>query len=79
MWRFFHQLGSPKHFYRIAGAWIPWLAVICAGFMLVGFYEDRFPPDQDELSTYIPSFIATRARRGCRVSSGPAPASSRSA
>ena len=37
---------------------------IAAGLVLVGFYEDRFPPDQDELSTYIPSFIATRARRG---------------
>jgi SAM-dependent methyltransferase len=36
---------------------------ISAGLVLVGFYEDRFPSEEDELSTYIPSFIATRARR----------------
>jgi SAM-dependent methyltransferase len=34
-----------------------------AGLVLVGFFEDRFPPDGDELSRYIPSFIATRARK----------------
>lgn len=36
---------------------------LAAGLVLVGFYEDRFPPEEDELSTYISSFIATRARR----------------
>jgi SAM-dependent methyltransferase len=34
-----------------------------AGLALVGFFEDRFPPEEDELSRYIPSFIATRARK----------------
>ena len=33
------------------------------GFVLTGFYEDTYPPGEDELSKYIPSFIATRARK----------------
>ena len=36
---------------------------ILAGFVLTGFYEDIYHPDEDRLSKYIPSFIATRARR----------------
>lgn len=35
---------------------------IAAGFVLAGFYEDRSPPeDQDVLSEYTPTYIATRA------------------
>lgn len=34
-----------------------------AGFVLTGFYEDTFPPEEDELSRYISSFAATRARK----------------
>jgi SAM-dependent methyltransferase len=36
---------------------------ILAGFVLTGFYEDHYHSEDDELSKYIPSFIATRARR----------------
>jgi SAM-dependent methyltransferase len=36
---------------------------ILAGFVLTGFYEDIYHPEEDALSKYIPSFIATRARR----------------
>ena len=32
-----------------------------AGFVLAGFYEDLYPPDEDKLSRHIPSFAATRA------------------
>jgi SAM-dependent methyltransferase len=32
-----------------------------AGFVLTGFYEDRYPPDEDQLSKHIASFAATRA------------------
>jgi len=32
-----------------------------AGFVLAGFYEDLYPPDEDKLSKHIPSFAATRA------------------
>ena len=34
-----------------------------AGFVLIGFYEDAYPPEEDVLSRFIPSFIATRARK----------------
>ena len=34
-----------------------------AGFVLTGFYEDACPPDEDPISKFIPSFIATRTRK----------------
>jgi SAM-dependent methyltransferase len=34
-----------------------------AGFVLTGFFEDRYPPGEDPLSEFIHTFIATRARR----------------
>jgi len=56
---FFHKLASPKHFYRIAGLWIPWLAVICAGFMLAGLYQGLLvaPPDYQQGESYRIMFI----------------------
>jgi ubiquinone/menaquinone biosynthesis C-methylase UbiE len=33
---------------------------IAAGFVLTGFYEDRFPQGEDLLSEFMPVFIATR-------------------
>jgi SAM-dependent methyltransferase len=41
---------------------------IDAGFVLVGFYEDRDP--QHLISQYIPTFIATRALKSTVTSSG---------
>jgi heme exporter protein C len=35
MWKFFHQLASPPHFYRLAATLIPWLAV--PGLLLIGY------------------------------------------
>ena len=32
-----------------------------AGFLLSGFFEDRFAPEDNALSRYMPTFIATRA------------------
>jgi heme exporter protein C len=56
---FFHKLASPKHFYRIAGLWIPWLAVICAGFMLAGLYQGLLvaPADYQQGESYRIMFI----------------------
>jgi SAM-dependent methyltransferase len=34
---------------------------IDAGFVITGFYEDRFDPTADPISRYIATFIATRA------------------
>jgi len=56
---FFHKLASPKHFYRLAGLWIPWLAVICAGFMLTGLYQGLLvaPADYQQGESYRIMFI----------------------
>jgi SAM-dependent methyltransferase len=35
---------------------------LAAGFLLAGFFEDRYPPqEKDLISEYMPTFIATRA------------------
>jgi heme exporter protein C len=59
MLRFFHQLGSPKHFYRIAGRWIPWLAVLCVLLMLYGLYQGMVvaPTDYQQGDSYRIMFI----------------------
>jgi heme exporter protein C len=59
MLRFFHQLGSPKHFYRIAGRWIPWLATVCVLLMLAGFYQGMVvaPTDYQQGDSYRIMFI----------------------
>ena len=38
MFLWFHKLGSPPHFYRIAGKWIPWLTGIFVLLSVVGLY-----------------------------------------
>ncbi len=59
MLRFFHQLGSPKHFYRIAGRWIPWLAAIFVLLVLVGLYQGMVvaPTDYQQGDSYRIMFI----------------------
>lgn len=40
---------------------------IAAGFLIAGFYEDRYPPEENDLiSKFMPTFIATRAIKGGR-------------
>jgi heme exporter protein C len=38
MWTWFHKLGSPPHFYRIAGVLYPWLLWPAFALTLVGVY-----------------------------------------
>ena len=38
MWVWFHKLGSPRYFYSISGAMIPWLGGLCLVLMLAGLY-----------------------------------------
>lgn len=38
MWKWFHQLASPPHFYRVAGKIIPWTAWLTLLLLLVGLY-----------------------------------------
>ena len=57
--RFFHQLASPPYFYRIAGSFIPWLAVAFALFTLAGLYTGLVlaPPDYQQGDSYRIMFV----------------------
>jgi len=59
IWRFFHKLASPKHFYRISGLLIPWLAAITAVLLMVGLYLGLFvaPPDYQQGQSYRIIFV----------------------
>ncbi|MCP4187872.1 MAG: heme ABC transporter permease [Gammaproteobacteria bacterium] len=59
MFLWFHKLGSPPHFYRIAGRWIPWLLAIFAVLLLSGLYGGLFvaPPDYQQGESYRIIFI----------------------
>ena len=47
MWKWFHKLASPPHFYRLAAILIPWLAI--PGLMLIayGAYAGLFVAPED--------------------------------
>ncbi len=49
MWKWFHKLGSPPHFYRIAGAWAPWFGWSAALLIAAGLYSGLVlaPPDEE--------------------------------
>jgi heme exporter protein C len=59
IWLFFHKLASPKHFYRISGKLIPWLAGITAVLLLSGLYLGLFkaPPDYQQGESYRIIFV----------------------
>jgi heme exporter protein C len=59
MFLWFHKLGSPPHFYRIAGKWIPWLNWIFAVLLLTGLYGGLVlaPPDYQQGESYRIIFI----------------------
>jgi heme exporter protein C len=57
--RLYHQLGSPRYFYRYAGYMIPWLAVSCAILMLAGLYQGLVvaPADYQQGDSYRIMFV----------------------
>ncbi|MDT8387336.1 MAG: heme ABC transporter permease [Thiogranum sp.] len=59
MLRFFHKLASPKYFYNLSGTLIPWIAVACLGFLLVGLYDGLVdaPTDYQQGDSYRIIFI----------------------
>jgi len=59
MWKWFHQLGSPREFFRISGRWIPWLAALAGVLMAAGLYLGLFvaPPDYQQGESYRIIFI----------------------
>lgn len=50
MWKWFHQLASPPHFYRLAGLWAPWLLGLALVTMAAGLYGGLVlaPPDYQQ-------------------------------
>jgi heme exporter protein C len=50
LWRFFHKLASPPHFYRLAATLIPWLTVVALLLIAYGAYAGLFlaPPDYQQ-------------------------------
>ena len=59
MFLWFHKLGSPPHFYRIAGKWIPWLSWIFLALLLAGLYGGLIlaPPDYQQGESYRIIFV----------------------
>ena len=59
MFLWFHKFGSPPHFYRIAGKWIPWLNWIFVLLLLTGLYGGLVlaPPDYQQGDSYRIIFI----------------------
>jgi heme exporter protein C len=59
MFLWFHKLGSPPHFYRIAGKWMPWLAGIFMLLLLAGLYGGLVlaPPDYQQGESYRIIFV----------------------
>ena len=59
MFLWFHKLGSPPHFYRIAGKWIPWLTWIFLALVVAGLYGGLIlaPPDYQQGESYRIIFV----------------------
>ena len=59
MWKWFHKLGSPRYFYKLSGALIPWLGWSCLGLMLAGLYGALIgaPPDYQQGDSYRIIFV----------------------
>ena len=59
MYLWFHKLGSPPHFYRIAGKWIPWLTGIFLVLLVTGLYGGLIlaPPDYQQGDSYRIIFV----------------------
>ncbi len=59
MFLWFHKFGSPPHFYRIAGNWLPWLGTIFLLLLVAGVYGGLVlaPPDYQQGDSYRIIFI----------------------
>ena len=55
----FRKLGSPPHFYRIAGKWIPWLTALFLMLSLAGLYGGLIvaPADYQQGDSYRIIFV----------------------
>ena len=57
--KWFHLFGSPPHFYRIAGLWLPWLTGIFAILVITGLYGGLVvaPTDYQQGESYRIIFV----------------------
>jgi len=57
--KWFHRTGSPPHFYRLAGRWLPWLTGIFAILVVTGLYGGLVlaPPDYQQGESYRIIFV----------------------
>jgi heme exporter protein C len=57
--KWFHLFGSPPHFYRIAGLWMPWLTGIFAILVISGLYGGLVvaPTDYQQGESYRIIFV----------------------
>jgi heme exporter protein C len=59
MYLWLHKFGSPPHFYRIAGKWMPWLVAMFFLLLIPGLYGGLVlaPPDYQQGESYRIIFI----------------------
>ena len=59
MYLFFHQMASPKYFYRYTGRLLPWIAVASLVSLVWGLYLGLFvaPPDYQQGQSYRIMFV----------------------
>ena len=59
IWAWAHRFASPRHFYRVSGALIPWAAGACTVLLIAGLYGGLIlaPPDYQQGESYRIIFI----------------------
>ena len=57
--KWFHRMGSPPHFYRFAGKWLPWLTALFTILILGGLYGGLIlaPTDYQQGESYRIIFV----------------------
>lgn len=57
--KWFHRMGSPPHFYRFAGRWLPWLTGLFAILIIAGLYGGLVlaPTDYQQGESYRIIFV----------------------
>lgn len=64
--RWYHQLGSPQHFYRISGWWLPWLTLVAVVLLSVGMVWGLVfsPPHYEQGNSYRIIYLHVPAASG---------------